>query len=431
MIRLLSWILVFCLLLSPASGEQGDWTRFRGPNGTGISDAAGVPVAWTDRDYNWKVELPGAGHSSPVVWNNRIYLTSGSSETAQRTIFCLDTAHGKIVWRRDYPSHTFRQHRDNSYATATPAVDAEGVVVNWSTPDNIILLAFDHEGQQIWQRNLGPFVGKHGTGASPINFKDSVVFSNDQEDPGKLPDVYGELGARIPAGKSFLIALDRQTGETRWKLDRRTHLSAYSTPCVRHPDDGPSELIFTSTGHGISGVDPTTGEVNWEIDDLFLDRCVGSPLALPGLVIAGYGRGIRGSRYVAVRPGSIPKGVEPRLVYDVTQSVPLVPTPLLKDGRLFLWADDGVVTCLNVRTGELTWRERIGGSFYGSPVCVNNRLYCVAKNGEVVVLAASDKCEVLARIPLGEPSYATPAVSEGVMYLRTRSHLFSLGSTEE
>ena len=128
-----------------------------------------------------------------------------------------------------------------------------------------------------------------------------------------------------------------------------------------------------------------------------------------------------------MRPGLPSEGRRPTVAYDVTKSVPLVPTPLVTGGRLFLWSDDGVVTCLDVSSGELIWRERVGGAFYGSPVCAGGRFYCIAKNGEVVVLAASDECEVLARVPLGEPSYSTPAVSGGVMYLRTRSQLFSLG----
>lgn len=111
----------------------------------------------------------------------------------------------------------------------------------------------------------------------------------------------------------------------------------------------------------------------------------------------------------------------------MTRSVPLVPTPIVKDGRLFLWADDGVVSCLNVATGEILWRERVGGAYYSSPVCINNRLYGIARNGDVVVLAASDKFEVQSRVPLGEPVYATPAVAAGVMYVRTRSHLLALG----
>jgi outer membrane protein assembly factor BamB len=188
--------------------------------------------------------------------------------------------------------------------------------------------------------------------------------------------------------------------------------------------------IFTSTAHGITAVDAGTGKVNWEVDDVFLDRCVGSPISASGLVIAGYGYGRRGSLYVAVRPGLPNDGKKPEVVYEVKKSVPLVPTSLVKDGRLYLWGDDGVVSCLNVSTGEVIWRERVGGEFYGSPVCVDNRLYCIAKNGDVVVLAASDQFRVLNRVPLGEPSYTTPAVSDGVMYLRTNSHLFSLGGAE-
>ena len=362
MIRRTLWMPVFVLLLSGAYAVEQGWTRFRGPDGTGISDATTIPVEWTDQDYNWKVKLPGVGHCSPVLWGNRIFLTCGDPDTARRTVLCLDTADGHTLWRRDYPSKTFKQHRANSYATATPAADADGVVVTWSTPEEVVLLA-----------------------------------------------------------------LDRKTGQTRWQVERRTALSPYSTPCVRRPDDGPPELIFSSTAHGITAVDLVSGKVNWDIDDVFRDRCVGSPVSAAGLVIAGYGHGNRGTRCVVVRPGSRSRNLEPALLYDVTRSVPLVPMPLVKDGRLFLWADDGVVTCLAASTGQVIWRERVGGTFYGSPVCVGGRLYCIARNGEVVVLAASEQFEVLCRVPLGEPSYATPAVSDGVMYLRTFSHLFSLG----
>ena len=428
MSRLVLPMTVLVLFLSSAAcAGEGEWSRFRGPNGAGISDATTVPVRWTEQDYNWKVKLPGVGHSSPVLWGNRIFVTCGDPRTATRMILCLDTADGRTVWQRDYPSKTYRQHGDNSYATATPAADGEGVVVTWTTPEEVLLLALDQEGREVWRRSLGPFVGERGSGASPILYEDLVVLANDQEDLNLLAEYAGKPDPNRRVGKSFLIAVERKTGKTRWQLDHRTGLAAYSTPCVYRADGGPPELIFTSTAHGISGIDPATGKVKWEMDNLFRDRCVGSPVVAPGLVIAGHGYGVRGVRYVAVRPGSRDQGVEPALAYEVTKSVPLVPTPIVKDGRLFLWSDDGVVSCLRVATGEVIWRERVGGSFYGSPVCVNNRLYCIARNGEVVVLAASDTFEVLARVPLGEPSYGTPAVSGGVMYLRTRSHLFSLG----
>ena len=133
------------------------------------------------------------------------------------------------------------------------------------------------------------------------------------------------------------------------------------------------------------------------------------------------------TRYVALRLPSPARPGAPAVAYEIPRAVPLVPTPVASKGRLFCWTDDGVVSCLRLANGELLWRERVGGAYYSSPICVDNRLYCIAKNGEVVVLAAADKFHVLARVPLGEPSFATAAVAGGVMYLRTRSHLFSLG----
>jgi outer membrane protein assembly factor BamB len=410
-------IAVLGLLASAAFAAEDDWPRFRGPNGTGISPAATVPVKWTESDYNWKVTLPGPGHSSPVLWGEKIFLTCADPKTAKRMVLCLRTTDGSVLWQRDYPSKTYDQHQDNCYATSTPAADADRVYVTWTAPDEVILLALDHSGAEKWRRGLGPYVTRHGSGTSPIICQDLVVLSNDQE------------GGRYVSkeGKSFLVAVDCRTGETRWQTDRRTVLAAYSTPCVHQAEGGPPELIFTSTAHGITAVDPRTGKVNWEMEKVFLDRCVGSPVFAPGLVIASYGYGARGALLVAVRPGSRQRNVEPQLAWDMKKSVPLVPTPIVKDGRLFCWADDGTVTCMNVSTGEPLWRERVGGQFYGSPVWVAGRLYAIAKNGDVVVIAAAEKFEPLARMPLGEPSFSTPAVSGGVMYLRTATHLVSVG----
>jgi len=422
-----SSIPIVLLLLCVSSAAEDGWPRFRGPSGAGSSDAAAVPVTWTEQDYNWKIELPSIGHGSPVLYGERIFLTCADAETAQRTVLCLDKTDGRTLWRRDYDSKTFRQHRDNSYATATPAVDADGVVVTWSTPEEVVLLALDPDGRQVWRRNLGPFIGPHGSGSSPIIVDDLVVLANDQEDYALLAKLMGRPNPSGPAGKSFLIAVDRKTGRTRWQIPRRTALAAYSTPCVRRTSDGKAELIFTSTAHGITAVDAVTGKINWELDDPFEDRCVGSPVIAAGLVVAGYGHGTRGVLCVAVRPGSRVEGRKPAVAYEVRKSVPLVPTPLAVGDRLFLWADDGVVTCLDAPTGRVIWQQRAGGSFYGSPVRVAGRLYCISRNGEVVVLAAADEFKVLGRTSLGEPSYATPAVADGVVYLRTRSHLISLG----
>jgi outer membrane protein assembly factor BamB len=403
---------IFALLVfsvpGPLLGAE-EWSRFRGPSGAGLDNATAVPIKWAEKDYNWKVRLPGVGHSSPVLWGKRIFLTCADTKTAGRMILCLSTTDGSVVWQQDYASRIYRHHRDNSFASSTPAVDAQRVYTTWTTPDEVTLLALDHDGHEKWRRNLGPFKSMHGSGTSPIAYHDLVVLANDQQ------------------GKAFLIAVDSKTGRTRWQLDRRSGLTPASTPCVYRPGSGAPELICTSTAHGITSVDPISGEINWEVGDVFLDRCVGSPVFGHGLIIASYGFGSRGTRLVAVRPGSRDKNVEPEVEYDITESVPLVPTPVIKGDLLFLWADDGNVTCVHAATGKQIWRQRVSGSFYGSPVCVSERLYCVSRKGDVVVLAASDEFHLLGRIPLGERSYATPAVSDGVMYIRTYSHLISVG----
>lgn len=415
-------------LVAGAGRAENSWTRFRGPNGTGVSDATTIPVAWTDKDYNWVVDLPGVGHSSPVAWGERIFVTCGDPKTAERTLFCLHIDDGRTLWRRDFPSHVYGQHASSCYATATPAVDAQGVVATWTTPEAVVLIAHDLDGEETWRRELGPYVGMNGSGASPILVDDLVVLTNEQDDGRFLSRLStGTENPNAPVGKSSILAVDRTTGLTRWELPRTTVLASYSTPCVRTTPAGNRELILTGTAHGVTGVDLGTGEVRWEIPDVFPERCVGSPVLAGDLVVAGFGRGVHGVTCVAARAGKSGRGDATTLAYQVDKSVPLVPTPVAYQGMLFLWADTGVVTCLDAASGELQWRERVGGDFYSSPICVNGRLYGIAKNGDVTVIAAARVFEVLARSSLGADCYATPAVAQGTMLIRTHSKLFSLG----
>lgn len=411
-------ILLFALTLT-VFADDGNWPRFRGPNGAGISDAATVPVTWTTNDYNWQVQLPGTGHSSPVIWKNRLFVTCGDDATAKRIVLCLDAATGKSLWQRDYPSETFRQNKDNSYASSTPACDADGVLITWSTPEHVMLLALDNDGREVWKRDFGPLISAHGPGASPIIAGDLVILNNEQEDTTAKPKSKSKKAAETPkvAGKSFVVAVDRKSGKTRWQLDRRSGDSSYITPCVRG-----NELILCSTATGMSGVDLATGRLNWELSDVFERRCVASPVLAGDLALTGCGNGGVGFQFVAVKAGA-----KPEKVYALEKPVPYVPTALVKGDRLFLWGDSGAISCHRVETGELIWSDRVQGAFYSSPAWINNRLYNVTKSGDVIVLAAGDKFELLGRVPLGEKCYASPAVANGTLYLRTVSHLFSIG----
>ena len=403
------WLVIVAACVLTAIGgttRAQEWTRFRGPNGTGLSDAKTIPATWTDKDYRWQVDLPGIGHASPVIWGDKIFLLSADGENATRIVLCLDAADGHTLWSRSYPSTAHTKHQLNSFASATPAVDAEQVYVAWSTPEEYTFVAFDHAGNEKWKLNLGPFISQHSCGTSPIVYEDLVILGNDQD------------------GDSSLIAVERLTGSIRWKAPRKKAVVAYSTPCVYTPAGGKPELIFNSEAHGISSTDPATGNSNWELE-VFTMRSVSSPIIAAGLIFGSCGSGGGGNYVVGIKPGG--PGVAPEIAYKVTKSAPYVPTPVAKGDLLFLWSDQGIVTCIDAATGNQHWQQRVGGKYFGSPVCVDDRLYCMSAEGEVVVLAASPEYELLGRQSLGDPSHSTPAVSGGVMYLRTFTKLFAIG----
>ena len=226
------FVLVIALSSSrPAVSDAQEWTRFRGPNGTGVSDATSIPTEWTPADYQWQVKLPGIGHSSPVVWGDRVFLMSASPEDATRFVLGIDARNGKILWQREYGSTTHHLHTRNSFASSTPAVDKDRLYVAWSTPEKVTLHALDHDGEPIWIRDLGPWVSQHGFGTSPIVYEDLVIMTNSQQteqlDPGQRP------------GKSQVMAFDRETGEVRWSTPRTTTVASYATPCIYRPARGP------------------------------------------------------------------------------------------------------------------------------------------------------------------------------------------------
>ncbi len=421
-------LLVVILLWGACSNaaEDGSWSRFRGPNGSGIGQTKGLPLKWTDADYNWKIKLPGTGHSSPVVWGQRVFITCGHHKTAQRLILCVDAPTGRILWQREYNTQLYTQHSDNAYASSTPVVDAEGAIVSWTTPQQVLLLALDNDGREVWKREWGPFIAIYGSAVSPILVNDMVILHNDQDDPKANPSVYGK-NATHEVGKSFVIAVDRKTGKTRWQTERTSEMCTYGTPTVYQGEDGRPQIIMATKAHGIYALNAADGKVLWELPGLFKGRVIASPVISEGLIVVSSGIAASGWRCVVVRPGSVDGKTPPKLLHEFARPVPMVPTPLVKDGLVFLWCDIGTAACFRLVNGQMVWREQVEGAYYSSPVWCEGRLYCATRSGEMVVISASEKFEQLARVPLGERCYATPAISEGVMYIRTTSSLMSLG----
>lgn len=409
-----------CLLAAGSPAQE--WTRFRGPDGTGVSEATTIPVQWTEDDYNWKTKLPGVGHSCPVVWGRKVFLLSANPQDATRHVLCVDTETGKILWQRDFTSATHKLHQRSSYASATPAVDEKHVYVAWATPEEITLVAFDHDGKDAWSKNLGSFTSQHGWGASPIVYKDFVILHNSQDaDPGL----------------SYMQAFDRHTGDEIWRAPLSTPNVCYSVPFIfAPPRGGADELICTCTGTGIFSLDPLTGKQNWAVADLFKMRNVSSPIVVNGMVFGACGSGSYSENAIV----AVKLGDKPQLAYELKNGddfkAPYVPCLIGYEEMVFCLYDKGFASCIDAATGKIHWMRRTDGAFSGSPIRVRDKIYIVDEDGVVWVLAASQSYQVLAKNPLGEPSRSTPAVADGRIYFRTsadsegHSHLISLGGKD-
>jgi outer membrane protein assembly factor BamB len=408
------------LTVCPLTLRAQEWTRFRGPNGTGISYAKTIPTKITGENIQWKVELPGSGHSSPVLWGERIFVTSTGDKSGGLSVHCLSAIDGRMLWTREFSLSPFARHKFNSYASSTPAVDAERVYVVWNEPEHYMLAALDHSGKTVWQRDFGPFISQHGSGISPIVYKDQVILGNEQDDTKFVRE-------QSQSGKSFVVSVDAKTGKTVWQTPRRSAVVAYSTPCVYESKGGKPALIFNSQGHGIYAVDPEAGKVLWEFDQAFDKRSVSSPVIAGDVIFGSCGSGGGGNFVTAIKAGDASAGRKPELAYQLKKSAPYVPTGVVMGDLVWLWSDGGIVTCLDAPSGSMRYQERVGGNFFGSPVWVDGRLFCISTAGELVVLEASDKFNLLHRFALNELCHSTPAVALGQMFIRTEKHLLSLG----
>jgi outer membrane protein assembly factor BamB len=391
-----------------ARAEDANWDRFRGPNGAGQSDATGIPSQWTPDNILWRLPLPGVGHSSPVVWGDRLFVMSGDPATGQQILLAINALNGAPLWQKRFDSATYSMHQFNSYASSTPAVDEKQVYAMWLDEGRIKLAALTHDGDQSWSCDAGPFGEKHGFGKSPIVVDDLVVVATDSE------------------AESAIVAFDKANGKVRWRVPRPSGTAAFASPCLFDASAQKKLLLTLSTASGLTAIDAGTGNVVWQgLADAVPLRCVSSPIVAGGLIFISSGVGGNGKYLVAARPGT--EGSGPTEAYRLQQSIPNVPTPIVADDLLFLWHDRGYVSCYDVSTGKRHFLERVGGNFHSSPVRIGDRIFCASREGEMVVLAADREFKVLARNALDEPCHATPAVAHNRLYVRTESALLCIG----
>ena len=395
-------------ILSSGSSEAQNWTRFRGENGTGISAQKGVPTSWSQGDYAWNIELPGVGHAAPIIWEDKLFICSAVDEGAMRYLFCLNAETGEQVWSRLVGMNRSHKHNKSSWASSTPCTDGELVYVTFADKENYLVAAYDFDGDLIWKRNLGAFESQHGLGVSPIVFEDMLIVANDQDGP------------------SSVVALDKKTGKTRWSTLRSIQRASYATPIILREKGEKPQLIVVSGGMGITSLNPANGVMNWMTGEFPL-RTVASPVYGAGLVIASCGQGGRyGVLQIAVDPHGKGNVAETHVKWKRERLLPYVPSPIVYEGHLYEWNDEGIVACVDLKTGENVWTKRIGSNYSGSPICIDGKLYCISEDGEVVVIAASPEYKLHGKTSLDDPSHSTPAIANGRLYLRTYHRLLCL-----
>ena len=431
--------------LPKAAAPDGSWPSFRGAQASGVADGQHLPDRWdgtTGEGILWRASLPGLAHSSPVVWGDRIYVTTAVSSDPKATfrrglygdgdasadrsrhkwlVMALDTRTGKTVWERiaceGEPLE--KRHIKSTYASATPATDGR-IVVAWFGSQGVY--AYDVNGTLRWKVDLGRLdLGAYdiptyewGTASSPIIWKDFVILQVDTQ------------------ADSFLLALNAATGETVWKT-YRDELPSWGTPTVAETPAGP--VLVTNASKLIRGYDPRTGTERWRLGGSSKITAP-TPIASEDLLVIASGRGPERPIFVVRADArgdlTLPKGITSSgaVRWSRTGRGSYMPTPLIYGGLLYVLGNNGVFDAYRLETGEEVYRQRlpiVGSGYSASPVAADGKLYLSGEDGDVLVIAAGAEFKHLATNPIGEPLMATPALSNGVMYVRSPGTLFAVG----
>jgi outer membrane protein assembly factor BamB len=477
-------LLVAILLVSPVViGASDEWSQFRGPNGTGVSATTGLPTEFgPTKNVIWKTELP-AGHSSPVLTRDRIFVTAHDKEKLY--VIALDRQTGKILWQREVPrAHAGRLQNVNGPASPSPVTDGTNVYVFFQ---DFGMLSYDAAGKERWKLPLGPFNMFYGFGASPILVDDKVILPVDQDNP-----------------TSYLIAVDKNTGKLRWKVDRPVVISGYSTPIVYQPKRGPKQIIIPESFQ-LSAYSVADGKRVWWVrglacemksiashDDEYLyingwgfpqnqpgqqvptisfeeglaaydkdkDRMItkaeisaaGGTTKMDKLLVAAFEafdmnrdeklndkdwevfRAMMAAEngLLAIKMGGQGDQTAKAIRWRYTKPVPQVPSTLLYQNVLYMINDSGILISFDPVTGNVLKQGRLHGAidkYFSSPVAADDKVFLIGQGGQVSVLKAGGDWQVLAVNELDDECYATPAIADGRIYIRTRSALYSFGKS--
>lgn len=400
---------VIAALVPPARAE--DWPDFRGPTGQGVAQSGPLPTEWdTSKNVAWKQEIPGSGWSSPVVASGKIFLTTSVAEPDSKgkslDALCLDARTGKLLWQ----TVVFHQdtkapgiHPKNSHASSSPVVNRDRLYVHFGHQGTACL---DLSGKVVWRNNQIRYSPVHGNGGSPIVVDDVLIFHCDGGD------------------QAFVIALDCRTGEQIWKTERKARAAkkfSFSTPLAITVNG--KKMIISVGSDEVSAYDPKTGSEIWRRQTSGYS-VIPRPVFGHGLLFVA--TGFDAPTMLALRPDGEGDLTDAHVAWTVKKNAPLTPSPLLVGDELYTVADNGIATCMDARTGNVHWRERLEGNFSASPVCADGKIYLQNEEGVGFVLKAGKRFEVLGRNDLGERTYASCAVADDALFIRTEKRVYRI-----
>jgi len=404
-------VVTVLVAIAALTSRAENWPCWRGPRGDGTSLETHIPRNWSaTANVAWKTEVPGVGHASPIVWSDRIFTVTAIPEERARALLCLNRTDGKILWQKTVVTAPMeRKHVLNSHASSTPATDGELVYVAFLDRTQMLVAAYDFDGNQRWLVRPGPFASMHGFCSSPILYKDKVIVNGDHD------------------GDSYIVSLSRKDGHTLWKTQRQNHTRSYCVPLVRDLD-GRAQMVL-SGDKCVASYDPNNGKLHWIIDgptEQFVASIVYNEKA-DLLFMTG---GFPDHHILAIKPDGQGNVTKSKIIWRTNRGVSYVPSPISVGDYFFVVSDGGVAHCFEAKSGKIMWQERLG-EHHASLVSAEGLVYFLNDNGEMNVVKAGPKYELIAKNDLAEKTFGSPAISQGQIFLRGEKHLFCIGSAHQ
>jgi len=403
---------VVALLLGASFSSAEPWPSWRGPRGDGTSTETGVPVRWGEQEnVAWKVPLPGVGHSSPIVWGGRAFLTTCDEKKQERLLLCLSTTDGKELWRQTVlRSPLERKNRLNSHASSTPATDGKRVWVSFLEwpGKRAWVVCYSVEGAELWRKSPGLLDSVHGFCSSLLPYKDMVILNGDQD------------------AEAYIVAFDGATGGERWRIDRPNRTRSYCPPVIF--DLAGKKQLVLSGSKCVASYDPDTGRQHWIVDGPTEQFCASLVHTRGILCCTG---GFPTLHIIGIRPDGAGNVTGSHVIWHVRKDPSYVPSPIAQGEHFYVVSDKGVASCLEAQTGKYVWSEKLGKHHSASPVSAEGRLYFPADEGVTLVVAAGAEYKLLARNELNDKLLASPAISGGRIYLRGSKFLYCVAARQQ